>query len=258
MTSQRPDKKFPLIELFGPTIQGEGVMCGNVTHFIRFGVCDFKCTMCDSKNAVDPEQIKKNARYLPAADIISEISQLPQAPWMTVTGGNPCVHNLTDVVDGIHALGMKVAIETQGTFKPAWIEKCDLITISPKGPGMGEIFNESLYEPWAEFIETSLYMKKEQPSTFFPETCLKVVVFDEEDFEFAKMIWSLTPNAPLYLSLGNSWLPEDQLPEGERHIDLLMKRYKNLAEKLYAAPVLNKAKCVPQLHTLVWSNDKGR
>lgn len=30
-------------EIFGPTIQGEGKLVGNLSIFIRFGKCNFKC-----------------------------------------------------------------------------------------------------------------------------------------------------------------------------------------------------------------------
>jgi len=252
------DKKLPLIELFGPTIQGEGTMCGKVTHFLRLGICDSKCTMCDSKHAVDPEQIKKWARYLTIPEILDEIALLPKAPWMTLTGGNPCVHNLADLVTGIQAMGMKVALETQGTFFPSWVHKCNLVTISPKGPGMGEMFNENLYEPWADFQNEMLYMRKEQPSTWAPETCLKVVVFNEQDLAFAKYVWDLTPDVPLFLSLGNSWLPDESDVTGDEHVLKLTAKYREMAELLYKDPVLCNARFLPQLHTLIWSNDKGR
>jgi len=253
-------KTLPLIELFGPTIQGEGSMCGKQTFFLRLGVCDSKCTMCDSKHAVDPVQIKAWAKYKTAAEIAEELLAMNaeyNTPWVTITGGNPCVHNLEELVTLIQMGGMKVAIETQGTFFPKWLMKCNLVTVSPKGPGMGEMFNESLYEPWIQFINQAEYMRKEQPSTFHPEVCVKVVVFDEEDFDFACDIWQLTPDAPLFLSLGNKWLPEGEI-SGDEHVKLLLEHYRNTAEKLYKHPVLNKARFLPQLHALVWSNDKGR
>lgn len=257
MTSQRPDKQLPLIELFGPTIQGEGVMCGNQTHFLRLGVCDYKCTFCDSKHAVDPEQIKQWAKYKTTNEILADIAVLDaeyKTPWMTITGGNPCVHNLKNLVAGIQSIGMKVAIETQGTHMPTWLMDVDLLTISPKGPGMGETFNPSMYE---SFVDTYIMPTIEQPDWTGPEVCIKVVVFGEEDFEFAKMIWAYHPEIPMYLSLGNKWLPEEEI-SGEKHVMLLTEHYRNLAEKLYKDPILNKAKFLPQLHTLIWSNDKGR
>lgn len=33
-------KTFPVIEIFGPTIQGEGALAGLPTYFIRFGGCE--------------------------------------------------------------------------------------------------------------------------------------------------------------------------------------------------------------------------
>lgn len=257
----RPERKFPLIELFGPTIQGEGSMCGKQTFFIRFGVCDYKCTMCDSKHAVDPELIKKNATYLTAqaiADMLRTANEGFNCPWVTISGGNPCVHNLDELITLIQSqCNMKVAVETQGTMFPQWLNKCNLVTVSPKGPGMGEYFNESLFEPFAEFINQSHYMRTQQPNTFFPDTCLKVVIFDEKDMDFAKHVWSFCADVPLFLSLGNRWLPEGDI-HGEAHVRRLLAHYRDIAEKLFKDPVLNKARFLPQLHTLVWSNEKGR
>ena len=266
MTTQRPEKTFPLIELFGPTIQGEGSMCGKQTFFIRLGVCDYKCTMCDSKHAVDPEQIKKNATYLTASEIAERLLEANKeygTPWVTISGGNPCVHNLDKLVTLIQLGGMKVAVETQGTFLPTWLFKCNLVTISPKGPGMGETFNESLFEQYVDSLITpdlpyERFKRQQSGSdTFFPQTCLKIVVFDEQDFAFARHVWSYCPDASLFLSLGNKWLPEGGV-HGDTHVKYLLDHYRNLAEKLYRDPVLNRARFLPQLHALVWSNEKGR
>src|SRR5262249_776223 len=40
-------------EIFGPTIQGEGVLIGLPTVFVRSGGCDYRCSWCDSMHAVD-------------------------------------------------------------------------------------------------------------------------------------------------------------------------------------------------------------
>ena len=66
------DKKLPLMELFGPTIQGEGTVIGQQTYFLRFGLCDYKCRMCDSMHAVDPRLVKANATYLTQAEIFEQ------------------------------------------------------------------------------------------------------------------------------------------------------------------------------------------
>ncbi len=42
------NKKIPLAEIFGPTLQGEGNRVGEKVYFIRFSGCDFRCSWCDS------------------------------------------------------------------------------------------------------------------------------------------------------------------------------------------------------------------
>jgi len=36
-------KMYPIIEIFGNTIQGEGALIGQQTAFVRFGGCDYRC-----------------------------------------------------------------------------------------------------------------------------------------------------------------------------------------------------------------------
>ena len=42
-----------VVEIFGPTIQGEGALIGEPTVFVRTGGCDYRCSWCDSLHAVD-------------------------------------------------------------------------------------------------------------------------------------------------------------------------------------------------------------
>jgi 7-carboxy-7-deazaguanine synthase len=257
----RPDRRIPLIEAFGPTVQGEGSMCGHQTMFIRLGTCDLACRMCDSKHAVEPVQVKKNATYLTAEEIGSKMIELnkDQTPWVTLSGGNPAIWNLTKLVDMLHAAGMKVAIETQGTFFPEWIHECDLVTVSPKGPGMtDDITNWDFLEAYIDKLliprqEGRLLNGSGQPK----EGCLKIVIFDEADMEYARTVWALCPSVPLYLSLGNSWIPGDPI-SGSDHVSALLTRYRELCDVLYKDPVLNKAIFLPQLHALVYGNELGR
>jgi 7-carboxy-7-deazaguanine synthase len=89
------------------------------------------------------------------------------------------------------------------------------------------------------------------------EGCLKIVIFDELDMDYAKAVWALCPGVPLYLSLGNSWLPGDVI-NGSDHVASLLTRYRELCDKLYTDQVLNKAIFLPQLHALVYGNELGR
>jgi len=57
-------RTIPVLEIFGPVIQGEGPLAGQVSHFVRLGLCDYRCSWCDSMFAVDPAQVKEHAERL--------------------------------------------------------------------------------------------------------------------------------------------------------------------------------------------------
>jgi hypothetical protein len=63
------EKRIAVVEIFGPTIQGEGPLAGSKTMFIRFGGCDYRCQKCDSLHAVIPGAVKAGARYLTAEEL---------------------------------------------------------------------------------------------------------------------------------------------------------------------------------------------
>src|SRR6267154_551910 len=50
---------FPVMEVFGPTLQGEGQMIGYQTMFVRSGGSDYRCRMGDSLQAFQPKKERK-------------------------------------------------------------------------------------------------------------------------------------------------------------------------------------------------------
>lgn len=253
MTESKQEQKWPIVELFGPTIQGEGSMAGKQTFFLRTGGCDYRCRMCDSLHAVLPEQWKNNHRKMTAVEIVEEFQKLSRfTEWVTLSGGNPLFWEMGELVEELRKAGFKIAVETQGSQWKDWIRLCDVITISPKGPGMGDDHD------WDQF-ETFLAKIKESGH---PDTSVKIVLFDDKDIVFAEKAKTvyMPPSMPLYLSLGNPYPPNN--PNAmERNSDLserLLTRYRDLVPKVFAFPELAGAIFLPQLHVLVWGNDKGR
>lgn len=250
------EQKIPVIEIFGPTIQGEGLVIGNQTWFIRLGGCDYKCRMCDSLHAIDAEQIRANATYMDQDELCMAFKKMfgeGVTKMVTLSGGNPALWELGKVVDFFHKeLKMAVAIETQGTYYKDWISRCDIVTISPKGPGMGEKFRIEEFRRYMEELKDHRGLN------------LKVVVFGAADIEFALSVKELAERItdrelPFYLSLGNETPPgyaNNELPLSTMRHNMLS----NLA--IMVDEVLKDPRCkdfiiLPQLHVLLWGNMQG-
>lgn len=243
-------KKIPLVELFGPTIQGEGTVIGQQTYFMRFGLCDYKCLMCDSMNAVDPRQVKQNAEFLTQDQILEKFLAFHKpgsTRWITLSGGNPCIHDLSWLVVNLRGHGFHIAVETQGTFVPPWLANCNVVTCSPKGPGMGEETNLGILD---KFITRT-------------SSNIKVVIFDQRDLEFAKMLYERYCSVvkDFYLSLGNPYPPgymEEHHPDYTSYVMSQIGRYKMLFEDIQYDSILSQFRFLPQWHTFLWGNEKGR
>ena len=88
-----------------------------------------------------------------------------------------------------------------------------------------------------------------------PETLnLKVVIFDDDDYEFAKMIHHRYPDIPFYLQVGNPYLDGEYV---EAHTEKLLSLYETLVDRVMVSNDMNNVYVLPQLHTLLWSNKKG-
>lgn len=250
-------KKIPLVELFGPTVQGEGAVIGQQTYFLRFGLCDYKCTMCDSMHAVDPKQVSTNAERLTQDEIYIKLVQFYKpgsTSWITYSGGNPCIHDLTQLTGLLVGGRFKIAVETQGTFCPEWLQECHVITCSPKGPGMGEIFEPDKFDAFCVNMADH------------PGFNIKLVIFDERDLEFARMILERTRGQiPIFLSQGNPSPPggeldiaiEQGLAVPSDHVELLRANYLRLFEDIQCDPLLSQLKFLPQWHVWLYGNRQG-
>ena len=200
--TDKTEKKIPVIECFGPTVQGEGIVAGTRTVFIRFGLCDYKCKMCDSMHAVDPLRVRENAKWLTQEEIYNLASErltTGNCNSITYSGGNPCIHDLSFLTTCFKAAGVEIAVETQGTICPLWLLDCRWITVSPKGPGMGEKFEPRVFSEFLERLESNDH----------PGVSIKVVLFDSRDLEFASAVAEDNPSyvedGKFFLSLGNPY-----------------------------------------------------
>ena len=132
-------KTFPVIEIFGPTIQGEGAEAGLACHFVRLGGCDYRCSWCDTMYAVDPADGARHRRKLEVDEISMSSTRLDGAPdrgSSSAEATRRCTNSgrssRTSSSDGY-----KVAVETQGSVWRPGSDSVDRLTISPKPPSSG-------------------------------------------------------------------------------------------------------------------------
>lgn len=226
-------------EIFGPTIQGEGALIGQPTVFVRTGGCDYRCSWCDTLHAVDSE-FRADWKPMSAADIFARIEDLSGgAPLMvTLSGGNPAIQPLGDLIALGHAKGYRFALETQGSIAADWFKDLDVLTLSPKPP------SSAMDTDWDAFDECLKAAKGK------PEIALKIPVMDDADYDYARGAAARYPKHPIYLQ------PVNLSVEGDASTQDLMTKMRWLVDKV-SADQWYKAIVLPQLHVLLWGNEKG-
>lgn len=117
-----------------PSRQGEGLLTGTPSVFVRASGCNLRCWFCDTPFASwQPE-----GEDWSVEEVLSEVERLANCRGgprhVVITGGEPMLFSeLIPICDGLHAAGLHITIETAGTlFLPV---KCDLMSISPKLAG---------------------------------------------------------------------------------------------------------------------------
>jgi 7-carboxy-7-deazaguanine synthase len=132
VTAATTTATLPVVEIIGPTVQGEGPRLGRRTALIRLGGCNLTCSGCDT-----PYAWKQGGQSTPMTipTIADELLDLiggmdgyqlgTNRPFhqVVITGGEPLLHQGSDVfrelVVSLLAGGMSVEIETNGTIVPA-------------------------------------------------------------------------------------------------------------------------------------------
>ncbi|MFC5560057.1 7-carboxy-7-deazaguanine synthase QueE [Ureibacillus thermophilus] len=239
--------KIPVMEIFGPTIQGEGMVIGQKTMFVRTAGCDYSCEWCDSAFTWDGSG-KELIRQMTAEEIWTELKRLggDGFSFVTISGGNPAlIRNLEGLVRILKENGIQIGVETQGSRWQDWLYDVNQVTISPKPPSSGMK---------TDFTVLTEIIDKLNARNGNQHISLKVVVFDEEDYEYAKKVHLRYPTIPFFLQVGND---DTTTKDQTKLVSHLLKKYERLINKVMADEELQNVKVLPQLHTLVWGNKRG-
>ncbi len=170
-------QQLPVMEQFY-TIQGEGRYAGTPAYFIRLGGCDIGCHWCDVKESWNKEDH-------PTMSIEDIIRQLPEEVQLVViTGGEPCMYDLTELTTALQAKGIQTNLETSGAYEIQGV--FDWICLSPK----------------KRKLPTESSLKKAHE--------LKVIIYNHDDFNFAESFAKqVSPSCKKYLQV--EWSKREQL-----------------------------------------------
>jgi 7-carboxy-7-deazaguanine synthase len=239
--------KIPVMEIFGPTIQGEGMVIGQKTMFVRTAGCDYSCSWCDSSFTWDGTG-KDDTKMMLAEEIWEELRKLGGAGFshVTISGGNPALlKNLANLITLLKKNDIKICLETQGSKWQDWFLEIDELTLSPKPPSSKMV---------TDFTILDSIIKKLEEKDSSNRVSLKVVIFDEHDYEYAKGVYLRYPTIPFYLQVGNDDITTS---DNQELISRLLSKYDWLINKVMEDPEFSNVRVLPQLHTYLWGNKRG-
>ncbi|WP_223068999.1 7-carboxy-7-deazaguanine synthase QueE [Paenibacillus caui] len=243
----QPVLPIPVLEVFGPTVQGEGMVIGQKTMFVRTAGCDYRCSWCDSAFTWDGSAKDQIMRLTPE-EIWQRLVELGGSRFshVTLSGGNPALlPQLGALVALLKEHGVTLAVETQGSRWQDWLADIDEVTLSPKPPSSGMDTN------W-ETLDSIVDKLKNRPNPY--AYSLKVVVFDDRDLDYAAKVQERYPDSSMFLQVGN---PDVHRMDTKEHALFLLERYEKLVEAVMAKPELSRVRVLPQLHALIWGNKRG-
>ena len=199
------------------SIQGEGKEIGKPTAFIRLTGCNLRCEWCDTEYAF------YEGKEMRIEDVIKEVERY-KIKRVCITGGEPLLQRdeVLKLVDVLLSKGYDISLETNGSLSIDGIPEDVLISMDWKTPSSRES---------DKMMESNLKLLKEKDQ-------LKFVIADERDYEYAKEFLKNhdVECEIIFQPLGGinlRWLAERALQDG---LDV---------------------RVLPQLHKIIWGNERG-
>ena len=114
-----------VVEIY-KSVQGEGLLSGTESVFLRTSGCNLRCWFCDTPyTSWSPE-----GEELPVTEMVDRITSF-DCGHIVLTGGEPLLHaEMVPLCEALHRTDRHITVETAGTlYLPL---TCDLMSISPK------------------------------------------------------------------------------------------------------------------------------
>lgn len=226
-----------VVEIF-KSIQGEGLLTGVPSVFIRLEGCNLSCEWCDTKYARDGTALVTQESPMTLWEIVKSY----RVNHIVITGGEPMAHkdlhglcSFLRLVYQQHNPTYHVTVETNGTIEPPIriIVLVQLWSISPKPPSA-----------WGE--------KEPLPLAGLKKLCaipsgkqVKIVVATLQDLEWAIALLKKEP------TLDYVFQPLGPDPDMERF------RWLTKMTLSMAPHYTTRIRVLPQLHRLAWGEARG-
>lgn len=246
--SKRPDRvdralaggglSLMVNEIFGPTVQGEGLSIGVPAVFLRVAGCPLSCSWCDTAYSWDWSRFSRaeNARPMKVGTAwrhALDLASGTQVRTLVITGGEPAAQwrPLSAVARLARDAGWRVEVETSGALDLHELAECsDVITISPKlagaRMGRGARINDDLLRKYSQC----------------DRVVWKFVIDPTDDIEEVDELVRRHGLSPVFL------MPQATTPE--QVIDR--------TRQLIPAAIERGYRVAPRLHTLLWADERGR
>ncbi|MPM71083.1 7-carboxy-7-deazaguanine synthase [bioreactor metagenome] len=133
---------FPVVETFS-SIQGESTHAGRQCFFIRFAVCNLRCSYCDTAYAWEASA----ATLRSIAELLAAVRE-SGLPLVELTGGEPLLQpGLPELARALLEDGREVLLETNGSLPldmvPPDVRK--IVDVKLPSSGMSEYNNSANY-----------------------------------------------------------------------------------------------------------------
>ena len=164
------------------SLNGEGLLIGAPTVFVRLSGCNLRCTWCDTTYAWEKGTEKS------VHTIVEEVRTCDNGfcEWVLLTGGEPLLQDITGL---IHELKKEynIGIETNGSLYNPVLNTCDFISADIKPPSSGNPTEDT--ETFTKIVNSILKNAGQ----------VKAVIADENDYQFVKEVIRQYPAVPVVL-----------------------------------------------------------
>jgi 7-carboxy-7-deazaguanine synthase len=248
-TSPRRATHLRVSEYF-TSIQGEGLDIGRPFSFIRLFGCNYYCSWCDTKYAVQHW-----------SDTYDEATPAELASWadaqgnaaVCLTGGEPLTAPrdlLLDLVRRLKDGGHYLDVQTNGTiFRAALADQIDSWSVSPKLGSSGMVERPDVLRR---------YLAAQADGTLHGRLLFKFVIANPDDLT---LTWNLLQSIP---EIAQQQIPIILQPEGLEHASVAdyAAALRWLTETVSIGPQAAAwqaypIRVLPQVHRIIWGGKRG-